>query len=128
MMGRRFPVIGSGEGWWSFVHVDDAAEATAIAVERGRSGIYNVVDDDPALVREWLPALAKMLGAKPPFRVPEWVGRVAAGEHIVSMMTRVRAGSNIKAKREFGWQPAHPSWRQGFADVIAASGLHREAA
>jgi nucleoside-diphosphate-sugar epimerase len=126
--GRRFPMIGGGEGWWSFVHIDDAAEATALAVEHGQGGVYNIVDDDPAPVREWLPALAKMLGAKPPFSLPAWLGRVVAGEHIVSMMTRIRAGSNSKAKEKLGWRPAHSSWRQGFAEVIAVSGLRRQAA
>jgi nucleoside-diphosphate-sugar epimerase len=116
---RRVPVIGDGNGWWSFVHIDDAATATALAIERGEAGnIYNIVDDEPAPVREWLPALSAMLGAKPPRRVPAWLGRLVAGEHLVVMMTQVRGGSNAKAKREFGWQPAHPSWRQGFAEVL----------
>jgi 2-alkyl-3-oxoalkanoate reductase len=116
---RRVPVIGNGNGWWSFLHIDDAATATALAIERGEAAnIYNIVDDDPALVREWLPALAAMLGAKPPRRVPAWLGRLVAGEHLVVMMTQVRAGSNAKAKRQLGWQPAYPSWRQGFAEVL----------
>jgi nucleoside-diphosphate-sugar epimerase len=116
---RRVPVIGDGNGWWSFVHIDDAATATALAIERGAAGnIYNIVDDQPAPVREWLPALSAMLGAKPPRRVPAWLGRLVAGEHLVVMMTQVRGGSNAKAKRELGWQPAHPSWRQGFAEVL----------
>ena len=114
---RRMPVIGDGTAWWSFLHIDDAAEATALAVERGE-GIYNIVDDDPAPVHDWLPALAAMLGAKPPFHVPAWLGRIAAGEHIVAMMTQSRAGSNAKAKRELGWSPRHASWRQGFAGII----------
>jgi nucleoside-diphosphate-sugar epimerase len=116
---RRVPVIGDGNGWWSFVHIEDAATATALAIERGDAGnIYNIVDDEPAPVREWLPALAAMLGAKPPRRVPAWLGRLVGGEHLVVMMTQVRAGSNAKAKRELGWQPAYPSWRQGFAEVL----------
>jgi nucleoside-diphosphate-sugar epimerase len=116
---RRVPVIGHGDGWWSFVHIDDAATATVLAIERGEAGnIYNIVDDEPAPVREWLPALAAMLGAKPPRRVPAWLGWLVAGEHLVVMMTQVRAGSNAKAKRELGWQPAYPSWRQGFAEVL----------
>jgi 2-alkyl-3-oxoalkanoate reductase len=116
---RRAPVIGGGNGWWSFVHIEDAAAATALAIDRGAAGnIYNIVDDEPAPVSEWLPALAAMLGAKPPRHVPAWLGRLAAGEHLVIMMTQVRAGSNAKAKRELGWHPAHPSWRQGFAEIV----------
>ena len=113
---RRVPLIGNGAGWWSFVHVEDAASAAVAAIEHGKPGqIYNIVDDEPAQVSEWLPALAGILGAKPPFHIPAWVGRLLAGEHMVSMMTQVRAGSNAKAKQELGWQPAHPSWRQGLA-------------
>jgi nucleoside-diphosphate-sugar epimerase len=116
---RRVPVIGGGNGWWSFVHIEDAATATALAIERGAPGnIYNIVDDEPAPVREWLPALAAMLGAKPPRHVPAWLGRLVAGEHLVVMMNEVQAGSNAKAKRELGWQPAHPTWRQGFAEIV----------
>lgn len=109
---RRFPLVGDGGGVWSFVHVGDAAAATAAAVERGSPGVYNVVDDDPALVSEWLPALAQALGAKKPLRVPRLAGRIFAGEAGVMMMTEVRGASNEKAKRELGWRPAHPSWRQ----------------
>ena len=115
---RRVPLIGTGTGWWSFVHVDDAASAAIAAIERGQPGqVYNIADDEPAPVSEWLPALAGILGAKPPFHIPAWVGRLLAGEHMVSMMTQVCAGSNAKAKQELGWQPAHPSWRQGFAEA-----------
>ena len=115
---RRVPLIGNGAGWWSFVHVEDAASAAIAAIEHGKPGeIYNIVDDEPAQVSEWLPALAGILGAKPPFHIPAWVGRLLAGEHMVSMMTQVRAGSNAKAKQELGWQPAYPSWRQGFAEA-----------
>lgn len=114
---RRVPLIGGGGAWWSFLHVEDAAKATAIAVERG-SGIYNVVDDDPAPVHEWLPALAVLLGAKPPFHIPAWIARIAAGEHLVVMMTESRAGSNAKAKHELAWRPRYPSWRQGFAEIV----------
>jgi 2-alkyl-3-oxoalkanoate reductase len=115
---RRLPLIGDGGGWWSFIHVEDAATATMAAIERGKPGsIYNIVDDDPAEVRDWLPGLARLLGGKPPFHVPAWLGRLLAGQHLVSMMTEVRAGSNAKAKRELGWRPAHPSWRKGFADA-----------
>jgi nucleoside-diphosphate-sugar epimerase len=112
-------VIGDGDGWWSFIHIDDAAAATALAIERGKAGqTYNIVDDDPAPVSEWLPVLAGMLGAKPPWHVPAWLGRLVAGEHVVVMMTQARAGSNSKAKREFEWQPSRPSWRQGFEEVV----------
>jgi nucleoside-diphosphate-sugar epimerase len=117
---RRIPLIGDGGGWWSFLHVDDAAAATALSVEKGAPGLYNIVDDEPAPVREWLPALAGMVGAKPPWRIPRWLARIAAGEHMVAMMTENRAGSNVKARRELGWTPAHPSWRQGFAEVLDA--------
>jgi NAD dependent epimerase/dehydratase family len=115
---RRFPLVGDGAGIWSHVHIDDAAAATAVAVDRGRPGIYNVVDDDPAPVREWLPALASALDAKPPRRVPRWLGRLAAGEAAAVMMTGVRGASNEKAKRELGWQPCYASWRQGFAQGL----------
>jgi nucleoside-diphosphate-sugar epimerase len=112
---RKFPVVGDGGGVWSFIHVTDAAEATLAAVEHGSRGVYNVVDDDPAAVAEWLPALAQTLGAKKPMRLPRFVGRLFAGEAAVMMMTEVRGASNAKAKRELAWRPAHPSWRQGFA-------------
>jgi nucleoside-diphosphate-sugar epimerase len=116
---RRVPMIGGGNGWWSFVHIEDAAAATALTIERGAPGnIYNIVDDEPAPVREWLPALAAMLGAKPPRRVPAWLGRLVAGAHLVTMMNEVRAGSNAKAKRELGWQPAHSTWRRGFVEIV----------
>jgi len=111
---RKFPVVGDGGGVWSFIHIADAAEATAIAVDRGRRGIYNIVDDDPAPVADWLPALAAKIGAPKPPRVPKFIGRMAAGEVGVVMMTEIRGASNAKAKRELGWQPRHPSWREGF--------------
>jgi nucleoside-diphosphate-sugar epimerase len=111
---RRFPLVGDGGGVWSFIHVADAAEATVAAVEHGSRGVYNVVDDDPAPVAEWLPALAQTLGAKKPMRVPRFIVRLLAGEAGVVMMTDVRGASNAKAKRELAWRPAHPSWRQGF--------------
>jgi len=110
---RRFPLVGDGGGVWSFVHVDDAADATVVAVERGTRGAYNIVDDDPAPVAEWLPTLARQLGAKEPMHVPRLVGRLFAGEAGAVMMTEVRGASNAKARRELGWRPAHPSWRQG---------------
>ncbi len=118
---RLFPLIGDGGGWWSFIHLDDAAEATACAIEEDAPGIYNIVDDDPAPVRDWLPALAAIIGAKPPRRIPRWLARIVAGEHMVVLMTESRAGSNAKARRELGWRPKHASWRQGFAEVLASA-------
>ena len=114
---RRFPLIGDGGGVFSFIHVADAAEATVAAVEHGHRGVYNVVDDDPAPVAEWLPALAQELGARKPRRVPRFLARLLAGEAAAVMMTEIRGASNAKAKRELGWHPAHPSWRGGFAAV-----------
>lgn len=111
---RLFPLVGKGTGVTSFIHIDDAAAATVAAIEKGKPGLYNVVDDDPAPVSEWLPALAAAIGAKPPRRVPTWVARFFVGEHGVIMMTEVRRASNAKAKRDLGWQPAYPSWRDGF--------------
>jgi 2-alkyl-3-oxoalkanoate reductase len=112
---RRFPIVGDGGGIWSFVHLEDAAAATVLALERGAPGVYNVVDDEPAAVREWLPALAATIGAKPPRRVPRWLARLVAGESGVVLMTEIRGASNAKAKRELGWSLRYPSWRQGFA-------------
>jgi 2-alkyl-3-oxoalkanoate reductase len=111
---RRFPLVGDGAGVWSFVHLEDAAAATALAVERGEPGIYNVVDDDPAPVREWLPALAAAIGATPPRRIPRWLARLVAGETAVVLMTESRGASNAKAKRLLGWSLRYPSWREGF--------------
>jgi nucleoside-diphosphate-sugar epimerase len=115
---RLFPIVGGGRGVWSHVHVDDAAAATVIAVERGAPGIYNIADDEPAAVREWLPVLASALGGKPPVRVPRWLGRLAAGEMATLMMTEARGSANAKAKRELGWQLRYPSWRQGFVQGL----------
>jgi nucleoside-diphosphate-sugar epimerase len=112
---RKFPLVGDGGGVWSFIHVADAAEATLAAVEHGSRGVYNVVDDDPAPVAEWLPALAQELGAKKPMHVPRFIGRLFAGEAGVVLMTQLRGASNAKAKRELAWRPIHQSWRQGFA-------------
>jgi nucleoside-diphosphate-sugar epimerase len=112
---RRFPIIGGGGGIWSFIHLLDAARATLAAISRGAPGIYNVVDDEPAPVREWLPVLATALDAKPPRHIPRWLGRLAAGETATLMMTDVRGASNEKANRELGWKPRYASWRQGFA-------------
>lgn len=111
---HRFPVIGGGRGVWSFVHVADAAEATVAALTHGSRGIYNVVDDEPALVAEWLPALAQELGAGKPMRLPRFVGRLLIGEAGLVLMTDTRGASNAKARRELEWVPAHASWRQGF--------------
>jgi nucleoside-diphosphate-sugar epimerase len=111
----KFPLVGNAGGVWSFIHIADAAAATVAAIEHGKRGIYNIVDDDPAPVAEWLPALAQKLRAKKPMRVPRLVGRVFAGEAGVVMMTEIRGASNAKAKRELEWIPKHPSWRQGLA-------------
>ena len=112
---RKLPLAGKGTAVWSFIHIEDAAAATVEAIEHGKRGVYNVVDDEPAPVSEWLPALAKALGAKPPRRVPALLARIAGGEAAAIMMTELRGASNTKAKRELGWQPRYPSWREGFA-------------
>jgi 2-alkyl-3-oxoalkanoate reductase len=111
---RQMPVVGGGTGTWSFTEVTDAAAATVAAVTRGAPGIYNVVDDDPAPVSQWLPYLASSLDAKPPMRAPAWVGRLLGGDLVASWMTQGRGARNAKAKRELGWTPAYPSWRDGF--------------
>ena len=116
---RMFPLIGGGTGWFSWVHLDDAASATVLAVEQQAKGVFNIVDDEPAPVSEWLPYLAECVGAKPPRRIPRWVARLLAGEMAVGMVTEGRAFSNSKAKRELGWELRYPSWRQGFRDVLA---------
>jgi nucleoside-diphosphate-sugar epimerase len=115
---RRFPILGDGGGVWSHVHIGDAAAATLAAVDHGQPGIYNIVDDEPARVREWLPVLASALDAKPPRHIPRWLGRLAAGEAATLVMTEVVGASNEKAKRELGWQLRYPSWRQGFAQGL----------
>lgn len=115
---RQFPVIGKGEGRWPLVHVDDAAAATVSAVERAAPGAYNVTDDEPALFREWVPEFADAVGAKPPRRVPKWIARIAAGPYVVNYATELQPVSNAKAKRELGWQPTFPSWRQGFREGL----------
>jgi nucleoside-diphosphate-sugar epimerase len=114
---RRMPVVGPGSGVFSFVHVDDAADATLAAVERGAPGIYNIADDEPAPMHEWLPVLARSVGAKPPRRVPVWLAKLVAGPQAADFALTLRGASNQKAKRELGWQPAHPSWRSGFAEL-----------
>jgi nucleoside-diphosphate-sugar epimerase len=115
---RRLPVVGDGAGIWSFVHVDDAAAATVLALDRGAPGVYNVVDDDPVAAAEWIPYLADCLGAPPPRRVPAWLARFVVGEVGVSMMTRIRGSSNAKARRELGWEPRWRSWREGFRNGL----------
>jgi nucleoside-diphosphate-sugar epimerase len=112
---RKFPLAGKGTGVWSFIHIDDAASATVEAVEHGTRGIYNVVDDEPAPISEWLPVLAKALGAKPPRHVPLWLARLAGGKVTAVMMSDLRGSSNKKAKRDLGWKPRYASWRDGFA-------------
>jgi 2-alkyl-3-oxoalkanoate reductase len=114
---RRFPVVGKGQGVYSFIHVDDAAAATVVAIEHGPPGVYNVVDDDPAPMREWLPVYAAALGAPKPLRVPVWVARLVAGKFVAAMSTGLRGASNERAKRELGWQPRWKSWREGFREA-----------
>jgi 2-alkyl-3-oxoalkanoate reductase len=115
MVGKRkLPLVGDGAGIWSWIHVDDASAAAVAALEHGNRGVYNIVDDEPAAVAEWLPYLAQVVGAKKPLHVPVWLGKLAAGDVGVSMMTRIRGSSNAKAKRELRWQPTWRSWRDGF--------------
>ena len=118
---RRFPMIGKGEGWTSWIHLDDAASATVLAVEHDGSGIYNIVDDEPAPSSEWLPALATALGAKPPHHIPTGLIRVILGEDVVMGQTQARGASNAKAKRELAWTLRYPSWRQGFEATYAST-------
>ncbi len=115
---RKLPVVGSGAGLWSFIHLADAADATVAALDRGAPGVYNIVDDDPAPATEWIPYLAEVASAKPPLHVPVWAGRLAAGEAVVSMMTQTRGSSNTKAKAGLGWAPRHSSWREGFPSWV----------
>ena len=119
ILRRRFPIVGDGGAVWSLLHIDDAATATAAAIERGAPGIYNVADDEPATIAEFLPVLAEAIGADPPRRVPVWIARLLAGEHGVKAMTELRGVSNGKAKRELGWQPRYGSWREGFGALGA---------
>lgn len=126
MRRKRWPVIGAGEGVWSFCHVDDAATATVHALHYAEPGLYNIVDDRPAAVREWLPALAEAAGAPEPPHVPVWVGRLAIGAVGVSLMTRARGASNAKARQEMGWEPTHPDWRLAFPELFGRVGAqHR---
>jgi nucleoside-diphosphate-sugar epimerase len=115
---RRFPIVGKGTGTFSFIHVDDVVSATIAALDRGSSGSYNVVDDDPAPVAEWLPLIADAVGAKRPRRVPLFIARLMVGGFPAYMMTELRGASNEKAKRELGWEPRWPSWRQGFRGAL----------
>jgi nucleoside-diphosphate-sugar epimerase len=115
---RRLPVVGRGTGVFSFIHVDDAADATVAAVERGAPGVYNVTDDEPAPMSEWVPVLATAAGAKRPLRVPLWLARLVGGAQAAGFASELRGASNEKAKRELGWRPAHPSWRTGFAESL----------
>ena len=116
---RMFPLVGGGTGYFSWVHLDDAASATVLAVEQEATGVFNIVDDEPAPVSEWLPYLAQCAGAKRPLRLPRWLARLVAGEMVVGMMTEGRGFSNAKAKRELGWELRYPSWRQGFKEELA---------
>ncbi|HBW18939.1 MAG: hypothetical protein ACLPN6_22095 [Streptosporangiaceae bacterium] len=118
---RLFPIIGNGGGFMSFVHLDDAATATVLALEHDGHGIYNIVDDEPAPLRQWLPVLAEALGAGPPRRIPAWLARLVAGEDGVRMGTQTRGASNARAKSELGWALQYPSWRQGFAAAYASA-------
>jgi nucleoside-diphosphate-sugar epimerase len=118
---RQMPIIGAGTGLWSFIHLDDAASATVAAVEHGHRGIYNITDDEPAPVAEWLPYLAEVVGAKKPMRVPVWLGRLAAGDVAVRWMTEGRGASNAKAKRELDWRPRWSTWRDGFRHGLTDS-------
>jgi nucleoside-diphosphate-sugar epimerase len=115
---RQLPIIGGGTGIWSFIEIGDAAAATLAAIDQGAPGAYNVVDSDPAPVADWLPYLAEIAGAKPPLRLPAWLGRLLAGEFVVAQMTRVRGCSNEKARKELGWEPRYASWREGFRDWV----------
>jgi nucleoside-diphosphate-sugar epimerase len=115
---RRFPIVGGGGGVWSFIHILDAARATVAAISRGAPGIYNIVDDEPAKVAIWLPALAEAIDAKPPYSIPHWLGELTIGKAGVSIMTQIRGCSNAKAKRELNWTPIYPSWRIGFVDGL----------
>jgi 2-alkyl-3-oxoalkanoate reductase len=116
---RRLPIVGKGTGVFSFIHVDDAADATLAAIERGAPGIYNVTDDEPAPMSEWVPVLAEAAGARRPLRVPVWLARLVGGKQAATFASELRGASNEKAKRELGWQPGHPSWRTGFPESLS---------
>jgi len=121
---RMLPVIGDGAGTWSWIHIDDAASATIAALEGGECGVFNVVDDEPARASEWIPRLAELAGAKPPMRIPRWLGRLVAGDVVVRMMTETRGASNEKTKWVLDWRPRWPSWRDGFRHALGATPLH----
>jgi 2-alkyl-3-oxoalkanoate reductase len=115
---RRMPIVGKGTGLFSFVHVDDAADATVAAVERGSPGVYNVTDDEPAPMSDWLPVFASAAGAGKPLRVPAWLAGFVGGKEVPLFAQEMRGASNEKAKKELGWRPAHPSWRSGFSESL----------
>ena len=119
---RQSPIVGRGTGIWSFAHIADVANATALAIAQAATGIYNIADDEPAKVAEWLPYLAQLAGAKPPLRVPRWIGRLLAGDHVVVLMNDVRGASNAKAKQRLGWRPQYSNWREGFRLALAEAG------
>ena len=121
VLRRQFPIVGQGTGIWSFIHIDDAAGATAAAIEGGPGGIYNIVDDEPAPVSVWLPELARAAGAATPYRLPAWIGRLMIGDAGISMMMEVRGSSNVKAKRVWNWEPRYKSWRDGFRNGLGAT-------
>jgi nucleoside-diphosphate-sugar epimerase len=121
---RKFPIFGDGGGVWSFIHIDDAAAATVLALEGELPGTYNIVDDEPAEVRVWLPDLAQAIGAKLPYHLPVWLGRLLIGEAGISVMTKVRGSSNAKAKRDLAWQPVYATWRDGFRRGFREDALH----
>ena len=123
VLERKLPIVGVGAGVWSFVHIEDAALAAIAAIESAPRGIYNIADDEPAPVAVWLPELARVVGAKPPRRIPVWLGRVAIGEVGISMMTQIRGMTNAKANRELGWQPGYKSWRDGFRSGLGKATL-----
>jgi nucleoside-diphosphate-sugar epimerase len=122
---RQYPIVGDGGGYTSWIHLEDAAGATVLALEHEGPAIYNIVDDEPASVREWLPLLAQALGAKPPRHAPTWLARLLAGKAVVAMSTEAGGASNAKAKRELGWTLRYPSWRDGFPEVYARSTASR---
>jgi nucleoside-diphosphate-sugar epimerase len=119
--GGKFPIVGDGAGIWSFIHIDDAAQATRLAIERGPAGVFNIVDDEPAEVATWLPDLARALGAQPPRHVPAWLGKLLIGEAAFVMMTQACGSSNALAKQALGWRPAYTSWRDGFRRGLPAA-------
>jgi len=120
VLKRQMPIVGRGTGVWSFIETTDAAAATLAAVERGEPGVYNIVDNEPATVAEWLPYLAEIAGAKPPMHVPAWLGKLLAGDFVLAQMTTARGASNAKARAKLDWEPKYPSWRDGFPAWVKA--------